>query len=102
MKHLKQIALLGGALVLAGLAGCSKTPDTTPAPVPTPQMTREAPPATSREQLAYYSQHLEEAKETWHQCQQVKASDITDEIRARCVAAQSAWETQPYKARDRK
>lgn len=102
MKRLQPFALTGAVLVFAVLAGCSKTPEPAPAPVATPKMTREEPPATSREQLAYYSQHLEEARETWRQCREAKATDLTDEVRARCIAAQSAWETQPYKPRDRK
>lgn len=102
MKRLQHISLLAGALVLVGLAGCSKEPAPAPAAVPTPQMTRDAVPTVSRDQLAYYTEHLDEARGTWRQCQQLKESDITDEIRARCNAAQSAWETQPYKPRSRK
>ena len=103
MKSLKYQTLIGGTLLLALLAGCNnKTQEAAPAPMPTPQMSREAPVATSREQLTYYSQNLDEARETWRQCRQAKASDLTEEVRARCVAAQSAWETQPYKPQGRK
>lgn len=101
MKTLKYRAIAGGVLLVL-LAGCDKKQDPAPAAMPTPQMSREAPVATSRDQLSYYSQNLDEARETWRQCRQVKASDLTDEIRARCIAAQSAWETQPYKPQSRK
>lgn len=95
----QRITVAAVALVLAALAGCSKAPEQAPPPVATPPAVKQEPPATSREQLAYYSQHLDEARETWRQCREAKATDLTDEIRARCVAAQSAWEMQPYKAR---
>lgn len=101
----KQYTIAATLISLFILAGCNKSqtesnvPVTTPGPVP--KVAEKPVPADVRN-FSYYQAHLDEARETWHQCQQVKPEDITEAIRARCDAAQTAWSTQPYKPASRK
>lgn len=106
MKQHYQVASL--ALFISLLAGCGKKetdqPPVAPHQVPqaVPSINKQPAAPLTRDQIKYYSEHLDEARKTWNQCLQVPAADITPEIRARCIAAQTAWETQSYKPKDRK
>lgn len=98
MKNLMKMVVASVSLMI--LAGCSKPQENTATvqnPPTLPEAVKALPPPPDKS-LAYYGQHLEEAKDTWHKCLQIKPEDITEEIRSRCEMAQTAWSTQPYKA----
>ena len=59
-------------------------------------------PVVTKEQLAYYRAHLDEALDTWHKCQEKGLLNLTDSERTICRAAQTIWESQPYKAGSKK
>lgn len=95
-------AVSAGVALIVLLAGCNKPAQENKAPaVVAGPAVQTAPDSVSPDakNFAYYQAHLEEARETWRQCLKIKPEEITEEIRARCDIAQSAWSTQPYKSR---
>lgn len=97
----KQFKILTAGLV-AGvvlLAGCSKSPEQDkPHFDKPPAASVPSKPAPAAGSIGYYSQHLDEAKKTWHDCRAKGATNMDDVEREQCANAQSAWEMQPYKA----
>jgi hypothetical protein len=97
MNLLPKLTLIAGLIMLAG---CGKTPQDNSSSAPssgaTVQSSATAESSTVHD-VAYYSAHLEEAKETWHKCLEMNPQTISDSVRKDCSFAQSAWEMQPYK-----
>lgn len=100
---------------LSVLAGCTQKtdpqPQAQPQVQPQPKTTQSAPENNGQErnrasmlkqQLDYYSQHLEEAKQVWHDCQAKGPDNLNEAQKETCMVAQSVWESQPYKAGNRK
>lgn len=97
--YIKNIASM---LVIATvfLAGCNKAPEQEKPhyDAPPPAASTPAKPAPAANSIAYYSQHLDEAKKTWHECKAKGATNLAEPEQEQCANAQSAWEMQPYKA----
>lgn len=113
MKLIKSISFL--SLIVFAVSGCdqSKQNQYNERPVvkekPKAESTKVVPDrviagsdsATTATLANYYAANLEEAKTEWHRCFEKGAANITEEERPRCVAAQNAWEMQPYKPKQR-
>ena len=108
MKTCTLKTLIAVVCVAFGLAGCDQSQQQTKKQTPPPAKIikeRQAQPAsgpkadapTTKELLAYYSANLKEARTVWHQCLAKGLENVTDEEKPRCVAAQNAWQNQPYK-----
>lgn len=96
LKHIMKKIKTNGKVVstilcMALLAGCSKQDgqqqqlNQAPAMMLAPEK-----PATTKDQLSYYSQHLKEAKQTWHDYQDKGLSTLSDADRSQCIAVQTA------------
>lgn len=107
MKTRTLKTLIAVVCVAAGLAGCDQAPQQTKqAPTPAkiskePQVQPASAPRadapTTKELLAYYSANLKEAQTVWHECLAKGLKNVSEDEKPRCVAAQNAWQNQPYK-----
>ena len=94
-------------VAVAALAGCGQAPDQTKEAPRTAKITKDpqsqpvsAPRAdapTTKELLTYYNANLKDAQAEWHKCLAKGLQNVSDEDKPRCVAAQNAWQNQPYK-----
>lgn len=107
MKTPAMKALIVVICAAAFLAGCDRSPQKgnqtiTPAeiseePQAQPASAPRSDAPTTRELLNYYSGNLKEARAVWHECLAKGLKNISESEKPRCVAAQNAWQNQPYK-----
>lgn len=107
MNHFNLKTLIVVVCVVFGLAACDQSPSQIKqTPVPSKiikerqaQLTtgQKADAPTTKELLDYYSANLKEAKLMWQQCLTHGLENVTDEEKPLCVAAENAWQNQPYK-----